>query len=232
MPYAVLVLFAIEMSFGLNGRLYSWLFERIDSLHGFRSPSRFAMIACCGIAMLAGFGMQAFTRRLSAAGAKASVALAGLVFVTLIVENANSGMILAAVPYAAPTEYNVYKAVRTLGPGVVLELPLPELDRLPGREAHYQFTSIGHWHPLVNGYAGYYPPEYVQTVSRMQRFPDEPSLAHLKNLGVRYVVVHRAAYPPQDFALLVQRMVGRAELRPYGTYPAYDGPADLYLLER
>ena len=51
------------------------------------------------------------------------------------------------------------------------------LDRLPGHEAVYQFWSANHWRPLVNGYSGYYPQTYFDTLFAMVRFPDDESTA-------------------------------------------------------
>src|SRR5262245_61770319 len=38
--YAGLALIAMLLSLGLNGLVYSWLFNHVDALHGFRSPAR------------------------------------------------------------------------------------------------------------------------------------------------------------------------------------------------
>jgi len=229
--FAVAVL-SIELSFGLNGRLYSWLFDHIEMLHGFRAPARFAAIACCAIAVLAGFGAHVVFRRLSAAGAGVARGAVAFLFILLAIEYRNTGMILTDVAYEAPTAYNVYKAVRTLGPGAVVELPLPRLDRLPGREVHYAFASIGHWYPLVNGYSGYYPREYAETVIRMETFPDDRSIAQLRNIGVRYVIFHPHLYEGDEYASLVKRMAERPELHPYGAFLAQGEEAELFLLEK
>ena len=230
--YAAIAALSIELSFGLNGRAYSWLFDHVGALHGFRAPARFAIIACCAIAVLAGFGASVLFRRLSAAGAGVAKGVVAFTFALLAIEYRNTGMILTDVAYDPPTAYNVYKAVRTLGPGAVVELPLPMLDRLPGHEVHYAFTSIGHWYPLVNGYSGYYPREYVETVTRMENFPDSRSIAQLRSIGVRYLIFHPHLYAEDEYTSLLKRMAERSELRPYGTFPAEGGNAELFLLER
>jgi len=171
-------------------------------------------------------------RRLSAAGARVAKGAVALTFILLAIEYRNTGMILTDLTYAPPSVHNVYKTVRALGPGAVVELPLPALDKLPGLEVHYAFASIGHWYPLVNGYSGYYPPEYSQTVSRMENFPDDRSIAHLGNIGVRYLIVHPHLYTADNYASLIERMAERRELRPYGTFPAEGGDAELFLLVR
>jgi hypothetical protein len=230
--YFAIAALSIELSFGLNGRLYSWLFDHVRTLQGFRAPARFAAIASCAIAMLAGFGAHMIFQRLSAAGAGLRRGAVACLFILLATESRNTGMILTDIAYDPPTVYNVYKAVRTLGPGAVVELPLPELDKLPGLEVHYAFASIGHWYPLVNGYSGYFPPEYSQTVARMDNFPDDRSIAQLRNIGVRYIILHPHRFARDEYASLVKRMAERRELRPYGTFPAQRETAELFLLER
>jgi hypothetical protein len=228
--YAAVAGLSVELSFGLNGHVYSLLDPGV--LHGFRAPARFAIIACCAIAMLAGLGADALFRRLSAVRPSAAAGAIALTFVLLAVDYRNTGMTLTDVAYDPPTAHNVYKTIRSIGPGAVLELPVPALNRLPGREVHYAFASIGHWYPLVNGYSGFYPREYFETISRIANFPDDRSLAQLKNIGVRYIVVHPAAYASGEYADLALRMANRPELRPYGRYPAQGANAELFLLER
>lgn len=230
--YSAIAALSIELSFGLNGRIYPWLLDLVGTLQGFRAPARFAILACCAIAALAGFGADALFRRLSAAGARTAKGAVAFTFILLAIEYRNTGMILTNLTYDPPSVYNVQRAVRTLGPGAVVELPLPPLDKLPGLEVHYAFASIGHWYPLVNGYSGYYPPEYSQTVGRMENFPDDRSIAQLRNIGVRYLILHPHLYAGDSYASLVKRMAERPELRPYGTFPAEGGRAELFLLEK
>jgi hypothetical protein len=230
--YAAIAALSIELSFGLNGHVYSWLFDHVGALQGFRAPARFAVIACCAIAMLAAFGSHVLFRRLSAAGAGLAQGAVALTVILLAIEYRNTGMILTDLTYDPPSVHNVYRTVRALAPGAVVELPLPALDKLPGLEVHYAFASIGHWYPLVNGYSGYYPPEYSQTVNRMENFPDDRSIAHLRNIGVRYLIVHPERYADDSYATLIERMAERPELRPYGTFPAGEGNAELFVLEK
>jgi hypothetical protein len=52
----------------------------------------------------------------------------------------------------------------------------------------------------------------------MRTFPDDESLARLRELGVRYVLVHQALYQPADFADLMGAVAERPELIPTGRY--------------
>jgi hypothetical protein len=59
---------------------------------------------------------------------------------------------------------------------------------------------VHHWKRLVNGYAGIEPAAYRELRDLLRRFPSEASLAALRALGVRWVVVHRGGYGPNQWA--------------------------------
>ena len=148
-------------------------------------------------------------------------------------DDGTTGMNLMDLPYQPPSTPNVYKTIRAQGPGVVLELPLARLDALPGREAVYMFWSIVHWHPLVNGYSGYYPPEFSEVAVRTEGFPDDRSLEELALVGVRYIVVHKAFYDGDQFRSLLLRILDKRALQPLGVYPdPGGGAAALFVLAK
>lgn len=230
--YAVLALLAFELSRGLNGSLYAWLFDRVEALQGLRAPARFGIVTLCALAVLAAFGCQVIARRRIAASPKAQRWLLAAGLVVLAAEYRTTDLRITSAAPTHPDLYSVYAAIRSLGPGVVLDLPLPRLDRLPGREALYAFWSLQHWHPLVNGYSGYYPPEYLQSVVRLERFPDDRSLQQLALLDVRYIVVHRAHYDDAEYTRLMLEMAARPELKRLGTFRDPDGDAELFFVNR
>ncbi|MGE3512974.1 MAG: hypothetical protein AB7N65_29275, partial [Vicinamibacterales bacterium] len=193
--YAALALTSVEISLGLNGWLYSALFDYVPGIRGLRSPARIAIIAQCAIAALAALGVSELssrfgTRRSWRTGAVGSIALLLVVF-----ESASWAWPVQAVRPPDPAAYDVYRAINSQGPGVVLELPVPRLDALPGHEAVYAFQSAAHWNKLVNGYSGYYPHVYAETLNVMQHFPNDESIARLQRLDVRYIVVNRDLLP-------------------------------------
>jgi hypothetical protein len=229
--YFALAAISVELSMGLNGHLYTWLAGAVDAMHGFRSPSRFGIIAGSAFAMLAGFGahvvcsLPTISRRVGTL-----VPALGLLWL-VVIDNATRDMALMDLNVDPPQTREMYAAIRRFGPGPVLELPIARLDRLPGREATYMYWSLMHWQPLVNGYSGYYPGEFVETVARIAGFPDDESLRHLFGLGVRYVVVHEAFYEqPMEYSDVIQRIASRGELYPLGVYRASQGEARLYML--
>ena len=94
----------------------------------------------------------------------------------------------------------------------------------------YEAWSLWHWKPLVNGYSGYYPHDYIETVARMQGFPDDTSVEQLRSHHVRYVVVHRALYDPDVYTRLMLSLAVRPELKPWGAYKDSVGTANIFEL--
>ncbi len=225
--YGLLAALMIALSFGVNGTLYSWLATFVPGLNGLRAPARFGILAVATIAVLAGFGMRALEEQI---GSRERLAALLVVAGTLMaVDYANHEMQL--MPQGDPALTPLYRVVKSAAPGVVVELPLPLPSTLPGREADYVFWSTSHWKPLVNGYSGYAPVEYVRTLERMSNFPDDRSIATLRGLDVRYVIVHRAYYDPADYTALMLRVATQPALQPYGRYRGPGGDGDLFVLE-
>jgi hypothetical protein len=92
------------------------------------------------------------------------------------------------------------------GDDPVVELPMLDvygLERRPAfHESIYMVYSTLHWKPLVNGYAGIEPRAYVQLRELLRAFPSEPSLAALRGVGTRWIVVHRKGFGPNQWERL------------------------------
>ena len=224
--YGLITAFAVEFSFGLNGPGYRSLIEHVNALQGFRSLARFAAIASCSLSVLVAYGMQALlSRRVTQVHRSwLIVALATL----LIADYANHPINLTPGDPVSPPD--AYKMLRRAEAGAVLELPLPRLDRLPGNEPLYEAWSLWHWKPLINGYSGYYPRDYLDTVFRMQTFPDADSIARLRAHNVRYVIVHRAFYDHESYTRLMLSLAVRPAFKPWGAYKDPVGTADIFEL--
>ncbi len=225
--YVSVAVLAVVMAFGSNLWPYGWLLDRVDLLHGLRSPSRFAIIACAALAVLAGLGVQSLRNYLSSR-ARAQALVVPCAISLMLVDYGNGGLPLKE-PDSRPA--TVYRTLGDLTPGVVVELPLPKLDALPGADVLYAAWSTSHWRPLVNGYSGYHPPEYIRTVARMENFPDDRSIAQLRSLDVRYIIVHRSLFERETYNALALRMAARTDLRSWGVFTDPIGPADLFVLE-
>jgi hypothetical protein len=222
--YAGIALVALELSFGLHGRAYAALVHL--GLTGLRSPSRIAIVLMCAIAVLASLGVQEIRTRLSA-GRRWTATAAALVLVAA--DFANTGMYLANP--SQPANETVYRMIRSLGAGPIVELPVPEPDRLPGHDAEYEYWSTAHWAPLVNGYSGYYTQLYLQTLEEMRTFPDVRSIRQLKAIGARYLIVHGGLYSPEQARALLLNIAQFPDFRWSGQFRDPAGTADLFLID-
>jgi hypothetical protein len=216
--YLALTILAVALSLGLNGAFYRWLYDHIYAFRGFRAPARFAILACCTMSVLAGFGFLFLERRLlHSQPARRLLLVAALVAVG--VESGSSPIALAAQPTAVPP---VYRFLQTEAPSVIVEFPVGVYD------ATYMFWSTYHWHALVNGYSGYAPWDALDTTTLMLTFPDDESVERLKALNVRYVFVHQAFYQPDDYNDLMEAIARRPEFVAGGRYRDWVGDTQIF----
>ncbi|HMF93144.1 MAG TPA: hypothetical protein VKE96_02570 [Vicinamibacterales bacterium] len=217
--YLAITVVAIELSLGMNGTVYRWLHDHIWALAGFRAPARFGILMMCGLAVLAGFGYQSLQQITSA---PTVVLIAALVAIG--VEYGSSPVLLDEVPRRTP---DVYRFVSLADRGVVIELPIVEGYLNPT----YMFWSTRHWHPLVNGYSGFKPLDYAETTRRMRTFPDEASIARLRQLDVRYILVHETYFQQKERTRLMLDLARRPELVPGGSYHDWIGTTRVFELK-
>jgi hypothetical protein len=95
----------------------------------------------------------------------------------------------------------VYRWLADLpGRSPIVHLPMLDvygLERRPRyHESIYMVYSTLHWKPLVNGYAGIEPAHYVKLRQLARGFPSREFLDALREIGVRYIVLHRGGFGP------------------------------------
>jgi hypothetical protein len=93
------------------------------------------------------------------------------------------------------------------------------------------YWSTTHWDPLVNGFSGNMPPDYVETITLMQTFPDDEAIARLRRLDVRYVLVHQSFYTPKNYTALMLRLLRRPDLVSHGRFRDWAGWTELIELK-
>lgn len=223
--YVICAFVSIELSLGLNGPAYTFLYDHLAPVRGLRAPARFGIFTLCAVSVLAGFGADALRGRLAGTTRK-HLALAAIVCVAIL-ECVSVPVRLMEVAPAVPP---VYQFLRTLEPGALMELPVPTPDRLPGYDPQYVYWSTTHWRPLINGYSGYYPRRYLDTLAWMTRFPEEEAILELKRRRVRYLLLHRGLYSDAEtYDTSIRTLLGRHDILPLGTFR--DWISDSTLLE-
>jgi hypothetical protein len=185
--YALGAVAAFEASLGLRGYFYSFLYGHLTVFHALRAPARLGIFVVLFLAVLAGFG---YTFLAGALRPRGRLALVAVLLAAVILEYFTNVSVVE-YPNSAPP---VYRLLAMQAPGVVAEFPMPKVNSLPGQDPVYQYLSIFHWKPLLNGYSGFYPPTYVRRLVDVRRFPDSFSLRVLRRDGARYIVIHELGY--------------------------------------
>jgi hypothetical protein len=226
--FALLLLTTVVLSCGpeiqVGGRTviaqapYLWLYERVPGFDGLRVPARFAMLAALWLSVLAGGCLAALLRRTSR-----PAVLATAVMALFLAEAGAAPLALDPVTpagtLASPRRYlfgrggvpAVYRTIATLpAETVIAELPLGN----PTWDLRYVFYSAYHWRPLVNGYSGGFPRQYLATVGALTdlRLPDV-GWRRLVRAGTTHVVLHRGAYSREDAQRIEAWLVGHGARR-------------------
>ena len=221
----VILLVSLLMTFAAP---YRALTQVLPVLAVVRVPPRWIIPATFALAVLAGYGLAAirslFWRRLA------------LLVVSLVVvaESFAAPLPLATVGSTAnlPQVYHDLARVPDPPRWAVVELPMHVAPAPEYPEAKRMYASSLGWWRLVNGYSGFTPARQVALGRRLEGFPDEQSLAALRELGragVRYLIVH-----PDEAPLARERWEAserwRAERQTSLLPVGRPGPDDLYLI--
>lgn len=220
-PYLILLAVTVELSFGMNGSVYPLLIEWIPPLTGLRAPARFGSLVLLSVAVLAALGAA----RLKASRHVASFVMPALA-VAMVFEYWAAPIQIRERPTSAPP---AYAWLASQPRGVVLELPVPVPTDLWAFESEYQLMSIYHWQQLLNGYSGSAPASYLQICALLQTFPSDVSIGRLRELGVRWVLIHDGLMTSQKFADLMLRVNDSGALRIVSTFA--DGMGKAVILE-
>ena len=173
---------------------FRYLHDDAPGFSGIRATSRLAVPGLLALAVLAGTGFATITRRWRGlvAGAIAA-ALCGFLLLELA-----SPLVHTDLPTDRAT-LAVYHALTKKPGGAVVELPVIDITRQTGADWAYVeaprmlYSSID-WHPRFNGYSGGFPDDYLPNTKTLNGFPSPASLRLMKQLGIRYAVLHVGRY--------------------------------------
>ncbi|MGH3066856.1 MAG: hypothetical protein ACRDOF_11225, partial [Gaiellaceae bacterium] len=157
---------------------YRFLFDFAPGWDGVRTPGRINTLTSLGLALLAGAGLCVLVRYLRArTRARAVAAVAGVASVGVI-------LLEGLGPLAHPRAPVPPEAVRG-AEAPQLHLPAGFHDDLV-----YSYWSTAGYPETVNGAGGFDPDAYDRLRRDIKDFPDARSVAALRELGVRSVLVH------------------------------------------
>jgi hypothetical protein len=160
----------------------------VRRIYGLPMPALSAHATAIGVlagAVLAAFGAEVLWRR---AGRWRPLALVPMVLVAAVSfwpPQVEVRRVPWAAAWGAPPVYDWLD--RLGGRDAVVELPIG----VPANDAWSMVLSATHWRPLVNGY-GVVEPAMPFFRRFLTSFPDAPSRHLLREIGVRWVVVHAA----------------------------------------
>ncbi len=210
--YVVLAMCAWGIALGPEVRLFgstlfdgpfAWLRE-VGVFRMIRVPARASVFLGLALSMLAAFGLDGVRRT----GWR--VALVGLALIEATVAPlrvvAADRCISAAEP--VPPVY-LWLGARP-GDEAAIELPILPNDGLFQRprfdDSVYLLRSTLHWKRLVNGYAGTEPKAYGRVREAMGDFPSPESIALLRSMNVRHVIVHLRGFGPNRRETIEERL--------------------------
>ena len=200
----LIVVGAIAMSFGpdihSHGRqiaewsAYRFFYDHVPGFDGVRVPARFDMVVLFGLAALAAFAVRS---RTAAVAAGVLVLVESLAVPIAINQNDTNykQRHLAPLPdrVSLDARHDLDAFISRLPAGAaIVELPLGE----PAFDVRYMIASTRHWRPLVNGYSGGAPPDYVRLDQALQEFlvRGDRAWQALAESGATHAVVHEALY--------------------------------------
>jgi len=168
-------------------------------LHNIRATSRAGIFLALSLALLSALALTRWNARPRVVALTGALALAEAAIVPIPLPG------WAQVVDTGQPPPPVYPWLAGRGSDLpVVELPMMEDDGLFRRpacdESIYMVRSTLHWQRLVNGYAGAEPRDHGELRALLKRFPSEESLAALRGIGVRDVVLHRGCLGPNQRA--------------------------------
>ena len=209
--YLVGLVLAFDMSLGLSGHTYRFLYEHVPLYQGLRALARLGIFVVFFLAALARIRLRRAGGR--SAGAGRGAALAVVLCAVLLARVSRASARARAVSQHRPAALCLARqrsraaSSRSCRCGArACRAPIPA----------YSYLSTFHWQPIVNGYSGFYPGVVPGAARRRwQGFPTRRSIRRLREDGVRYVVVHLAEFdraPRRSSCRTLRSEFGLAEL--------------------
>ena len=188
---------------------YGALLNVVPGLDGLRAPARLAVVVHLALNVLAAFGAARLIDRVRPSARVTAVA------VMVAIAAAEGWAAPIATPRfesrGDPRTRDAYAFLARSPPGAVIELPT--LAENAEREFLYQYMTLVHGHRVVNGHSGYVTPLalWLGAGHSPLREPARQgeALAVLRGIGVRYLVLHRAAYDDRALADAITAVIER-----------------------
>jgi hypothetical protein len=223
----VLGLTGFVISMGLRTPLYEPLRAIIFPYRGLRAPARASILLFLALAALATFGWARVLRNRPAA---IRVAATIVMCLALLAEYRTRMESWYTFP-DRPAQ--VYRWLAAQPRSVVAEVPFARADALHSiPDGVYMFNSTWHWQPIVNGYSGFFPKTFIDLAEHTASFPDERSIAYLKQRGVDLLVIHGNLMDPEDFGDMTSTLLARPDIEALAKFDERMGSDVVFRLRR
>ncbi|MFZ5587466.1 MAG: hypothetical protein ACOZHQ_16220 [Thermodesulfobacteriota bacterium] len=208
--YLLLALVAFWASLGPAYGLYALMYKLIPGFDALRVPARLAVLVSLAWAVLAGFGWRRLEEYWRGRPRLARGALIGLAAFILL--EACSAPIPWLKVYDFTPEVYQWLARQPKG-AVIFEVPTKGHMGDQARDARYLYWSTKHGQTLINGYSGYFPPDYEDLTAKAGRLPElKDLLPELRRRGADHLVVHVKEYPRNQRQSLLEGLRQSPEL--------------------
>jgi hypothetical protein len=176
---------------------YDWLQRVLPGMGGMRAPSRFVVIVIAGMSVLIGYGALALLELVPSRVHAVTIILllAGVVADGWAVPIP----IVAYSPRGRLEDRAIAEWLRGKPPGAVLHLPLMTAQF---QELHYQYATLFHDHPMINGFTGWPSP-----LLQLLRHPRAPLYDYARYPATVTIRV-RAFWRPQRHPVGERRAAG------------------------
>jgi len=189
----------------------------LPGFDGLRVPARLIVVVALALGVLGSAGAAWLLSRL---GSRTGLAAAAALGAAIVLEGYGGPLPMVRFPHDQLGRARLNAWIRSGPPGGVLELPIAGPAFEPFTTA-YQYNTLLHGHPIVNGYSGYgYGlQDFLGGPGSPLGDPDalRGVLDGLQAIGVRYVVLHQQEFvrrpelgwpEPKAFVELIDRAAG------------------------
>jgi len=212
LTYTLVTVVAFLVSLGPGSwRPYGALVRIVPGFSGMRVPARAGILVHLGLVTLAAAGAaRVFDRLPRGVVLSVVIALAAIV----AIEGKYPVSVDPFPPIEQKLDRSAYEWLRERPAGAAIELRITQLNDLHPFTLFYQFNTLVHRHPIVNGYTGW--PSVLQdflggpaaVFEEIDAVPE--ALEGLRSIGVRYVLLHEWTYPDVAQAARIRSAVRAA----------------------
>ena len=192
--FGLMALLSFLFTFGAPGP-YRLLFAFVPGFDGLRVATRFQVTLLLALGVLAAFAV----RQLRQAPRPAVRVVACLLPLLVLAEYVQTPVGHVRVPIARPLPAVYRWLAHQPASTAVAELPFARPREDVARiEPLRVYASAFHWRKLVNGYSGYLSPLYTDLVATWTTAPIPETVAKLRAVGVRYLLLHLPELGPGE----------------------------------